>query len=347
LTSVTDYTITLLEHEHATDEDVRAHWELFSRMRAERQPDDPEFPFADFLASWRNPASRWKEVFGQIHDPTSGKLIARAVVEMNSADNLHMAFVDLNVLPEYRRQGLARRLLGWAAETAQAHKRTLLLFESHARAPGGAILGEKMGARRGLEERISQLVLSEVDRSLMREWQERAAERAAGFEIGFWEGALPEAELPQIVELQKVMNTAPRDDLELEDEEWTVEMVREQERNMAASGVFRWTAYAREKATGAFAGFTEIYVRKSIPLIVHQGGTGVFPRYRNLGLGRWVKAAMIERILDNLPEARFVRTGNAESNAPMLGINVAMGFKPYLAETVWQIETDKVLAYVQ
>jgi GNAT superfamily N-acetyltransferase len=346
LTTVTDYTITPIDLKTATDEEIYPLWECFSQLRAERQPDDPPFPFADYLTSNRNRYIHWEELVALIKDPITGKVIARAMVETNNLDNLHLAFVELGVLPAYRQQGLGRRLMGWAAETAQAKGRSKLFFGTHERAPGGAIFAEKLGANPGLVERISQLVLSEVDRELMRSWQERAAERASGFEIGFWAERYPEEELPAIVELLKVMNTAPRDNLDFEDEVVTPETVREAEENMVKDGVFRWTVYAREKATGEFAGFTEIYVRKSIPSIVHQGGTGVFPRYRNLGLGRWVKAAMIERVLNDLPEARFVRTGNAESNAPMLGINVAMGFKPYLAVIDWQVETEKVLQYV-
>lgn len=52
-----------------------------------------------------------------------------------------------------------------------------------------------------------------------------------------------------------------------------------------------------------------------------QGGTGVFPEFRGKGLGRWLKAAM-------------------------LGINQALGFRPYLSRCVWQRETDKAEAYL-
>jgi len=55
---------------------------------------------------------------------------------------------------------------------------------------------------------------------------------------------------------------------------------------------------------------------------------------------------MLERVLRDRPEAKFVRTGNADSNAAMLGINQALGFKPYLSHCVWQLETEKVAAYL-
>jgi hypothetical protein len=58
-----------------------------------------------------------------------------------------------------------------------------------------------------------------------------------------------------------------------------------------------------------------------------------------------MKAAQLERVLADLPEAGFVRTGNAASNAPMLAINTDLGFKPYLFVTIWQVETENALGY--
>ena len=33
-------------------------------------------------------------------------------------------------------------------------------------------------------------------------------------------------------------------------------------------------------------------------------------------------------------------------NAPMLKINDELGFKPYIAEAIWQVDTEKVAEYV-
>jgi len=44
---------------------------------------------------------------------------------------------------------------------------------------------------------------------------------------------------------------------------------------------------------------------------------------------------------------QFARTENAESNESMLKINVKMGFKPYIACSVWQIETKDVKEYLE
>jgi hypothetical protein len=37
---------------------------------------------------------------------------------------------------------------------------------------------------------------------------------------------------------------------------------------------------------------------------------------------------------------------NADSNEPMLKINYELGFNPYISECIWQVETEKVLGYL-
>jgi len=61
----------------------------------------------------------------------------------------------------------------------------------------------------------------------------------------------------------------------------------------------------------------------------------VQPNYRGHGLGKWLKAVMLTRVLLEKPDVHYVRTGNAEANVPMLRINHALGFGPQMAEVVW------------
>ncbi len=94
---------------------------------------------------------------------------------------------------------------------------------------------------------------------------------------------------------------------------------------------------AIEAATCATAGFTEVGYDARVPTIIGQQSTAVVPAHRGRGIGKWIKARMIERVLAEWPAARYVRTGNAYSNAPMLSINDRLGFKVVWSITIWQL----------
>jgi mycothiol synthase len=168
-----------------------------------------------------------------------------------------------------------------------------------------------------------------------------------GFELGFWDDALPEDQLEAICELLGVMNTAPKGSLDIEDRKVTPEMLRQWEQQLQAMGDKRWMVHVRERSSNKFAGYSEIFWSPKRPHILYQGGTGVFPEFRGHGLGRWLKAAMLERVLSEMPEAKKIKTGNADSNAPMLKINYELGFKPHRANASWQLRSGQLEAYLK
>jgi GNAT superfamily N-acetyltransferase len=223
----------------------------------------------------------------------------------------------------------------------------LLLVETYSSAPAGAAFMTRLGAHSGLTTHINQLAIANLDRNLLRVWQMPAAELAAGFGLELWEGSCPEADLAAFVELwNAAFDLAPRDTLDLQATRWTPARYREFEVFLGKGGREHWTLVAREQATGALAGFTDVTWNPAIPMLLLQGSTVVWPQYQHRGLGRWLKAAMLARMLRDRPAVRYVRTHNADSNAPMLRINTELGFRPYVATTLWQIAIDQVRRYL-
>jgi mycothiol synthase len=275
------------------------------------------------------------------------RAVGNAVIHLAMTDNLHIADFNISVLPEFRRRGLGRQFLANIVQKAQEHDRRLMIASSMSTAPDGEGFLTHIGAEAKMPTHINQLKISELDRALLADWQAQAAERAGGFELGWWIGAYPNDDMAGILTLHELVSQQPFDDLEIETFKITEKEIRQRETSIFSRGYERWTLFVREKSSARFAGYTEVLWNPNRPEIIYQDMTGVFPEFRNRGLGRWLKATMLVKILAERPYARFVRTGNADSNAPMLKINNELGFKPYIAESIWQLETEKAAEYLE
>jgi mycothiol synthase len=331
----------------ATHDYFKARHKYLTLRSQEETPEDPprslEFSIMN-AKSWKLFENQELHVWNLWENDTIvGELFAEVGFH---EDNRHMIWASLVVSAPYRRLGYAKLLLEKMVEIAVKHERTLLTISTSSRIPAGAAFAERLGADRGLEAHTNQLILADLDKTLLSSWVDSARVTAKDFELGFWT-VYPEEEITAIAGMIDVMNTAPKDDLKVEESKVKPEELREDEAYNKARNIERWTLYAKHKPSGELAGFTEIKWDPENPENLYQDGTGVLAKYRGHGLGKWLKAAMIQKVLAERSIVKRIRTGNADSNAPMLAINQALGFKPYIAETVWQIEIEKIKSYLQ
>ncbi len=336
--------IQLFNTDTATEGEWQAAFALEAQFHAEFNPEDAPLQFDEFQRTWRNVLSNGQMMRWLVLD--GGRAVARGHVWLSHDENTHVAKFHLYVAPDERRHGLARQLLQPMVEAAQREDRRLMQTWTESIVPAGERFMQRLGAKAALENRESQLVLAEVDRALLRRWIDGAQERAQGFHLDLIEDTFPEADLAAIGHVFGAMNDAPKGELDIEAETWTPARLRDWEAMMAARGRRRWTLLARETGSGTVVGLTELIMDPQRPESLYQGFTGVLPAYRQRGLGRWLKADMLERILGAWPQAERIRTGNAEANRAMLNINEALGFKPHLVETEWQVEVARVGTYV-
>jgi GNAT superfamily N-acetyltransferase len=327
--------------------DLAALYAFHRRILAERSPDEPIPSAESFTANMRN-IPPIVEVTSWVACDDSGRLVlgrCDLIVPLMEG-NEHLAQFELAVLPEHRRRGIGTELLRVIAAETRAVGRRLLITGTLGTVPAGEAFLRRIGLTPALEGHTNELRLADVDRALMRHWIERAAQRASDFEIGFWQGPYPDERMEEIATMLDALNTVPTGDLEVEDFHLTPDHVRGMEEANAARGVVRWTCYAQDRTTKTIAGFTEIQFNTHTPAMAEQGLTAVFEPYRNRGLGRWLKAAMVERILAEKPEVQVIRTGNADVNEPMININREMGFHPAMTQVVWQMELAQVERYL-
>lgn len=317
-------TVDAIEPSALTEPQWRALHRLRMTLDLEELPDDQPVAFEEMQGEMlvTRPSSRTHHLLARDGEVVVG----HAWVGVDLKDNLHLAWSWIAVDPERRRQGIGRRLLGGVVEVAAAEDRSSLGLDVR-HGTEGMEFAPAFGFEEKLIEHHNRTTVDRVDDAMIQDWIDRAAERAPDYTLRFWVDATPEDCLDDFARVFNVMNTAPRDDLDMEDFAMTPDLEREREATLAPRGVTRWTLVA-VAPDGRFAGFTELFFSKWRTDVCHQGNTGVDPAHRDRGLGRWLKAAMYQRLRADRPSFTKIDTWNAGSNAPMLAINHAMGFAP-------------------
>jgi GNAT superfamily N-acetyltransferase len=257
--------------------------------------------------------------------------------------NLNHRDVWVAVLPDHRGRGLGRALFASVVAAIGEGDDVVVNGWTSDRVPSGGAFAERVGATPGLRMRTNQLDLATVDRALMRQW---AALDPAGYRLEWIIGEVPDRLMDNVIQAAQAMNNMPREDLQMEDWVITPKMIREQERMQRERGSDHWSVLAIDPA-GASAGFTDVGFDRRYLHVIQQRGTAVLPAHQGKGIGKWLKGRMVEKILAELPGARFIRTDNAGTNAPMLHINVAMGFRPAWENAIWQMPLATAQAYVR
>jgi mycothiol synthase len=321
---------------------------FLNTLRKELLPDDPPLPLDEYIKIWKSRSSRqaiatW---IGCVSSPE--KIVSYGYCSINlTAENQHVADFDIKVLPELRRNGLGRDMLHPAVGYAKENGRRLMMALSYGVCPAGGSFLARIGARVGQEAHTNQLRIAELNHGILDLWIEKAKHLSAEISVGLWVDRIPEDRIEEVASFYQVVATdQPLGSLEMEHFKFTSETMREGERNILSRGYRRWILHMVEKSSGRILGLTEVVWSPNRPTSLRQNFTGVLPEYRNRGLGRWLKAEMLSRIIRERPEVELIRSGNADSNAAIVKINNELGFKPYISLTDWQIETAEVERYL-
>jgi len=182
---------------------------------------------------------------------------------------------------------------------------------------------------------------------MLERWRNEGPERAPEYELLSWTDGYPREHHAQIARLFVMAEEdMPFEDWDFEPNAETAESVRERlERTEGTTN--RVTSVSRHRPSGEIVGFSELVTMRTGDSILYTTLTVVDRDHRGHALGKWVKADAILRALEGFPHATHVQTENSFSNAPMLGINDAIGFKPELTLLVYQASTGTVSAYLE
>ena len=316
--NVNGYTIDRVVPKDLSENEQIALARLFQRMSHEILPEDPERPIEAILPRLR--ASVPNEWRGRVRArDAKGNVVGFGGTNrsLNDPENAHVAWTEVSVHPDHRRKGLGRTILAdLAAQAEGQHPELLFMGMTNDRVPSGEPFLTAMGATAGLPMKTNQLALASVDRAQLIDWAKLVA---------------------AYVQASDGINDMPKGDLKMGDWKLTEEQIRDRESWFKQTGIQWWLLVAIHDATGEGAGFTDVTYDPKQPWVIWQQGTAVTRGHRGHGLGLWMKAVMLDRIMRERPEAKYIRTGNANTNAQMLGINTQLGFRMAWQSTLWQL----------
>lgn len=291
--------------------------------------------------------------------PDPDRVLGYGLLDLPTQDNTHLAWLVVLVRPEHRGRGVGRALYERVVATAREHGRTVLMTsidQGSEPEPGPGTLVPSTGTGRvraddpsvafavhrgwALEQVARRSVLDvPLDPAFLAGHSADAA-RAAGpdYRVVLWDGRCPDAWVDQFAYLATRMSTdAPMGGLDLREDVWDAARVRAAEREHRERGMTYRCAAAEHVPTGTLVAYSALVSRPDTDEFVHQDDTLVLTEHRGRRLGMLVKTANLARLAEVQPGARRIGTWNAEENAHMLAINVALGFRPAGGSGEWQL----------
>lgn len=289
--------------------------------------------------------------------PTADDVVGFGFLAMTLKDNTHTADVYVGVHPDHRRQGIGTALAARVEEAAADAGRTT--FFAWAAAPREAADDEEavlpatgvgripadvpgvrfaLGRRYTIEqvERMSRLDLPVNPDRLATFEAEARAKAGDDYRTHTWEG-IPEEWHAGYAQLMTRMSTdVPQGELDFGEETWDAERVSVYLEERAASGQRLLTTLVEHVPSGEVVAGTSFLLQDAKPAFVFQEETIALKTHRGHRLGMLVKAVNLRELAARYPQIERVHTFNAEENAHMLNINVALGFRPSGAEAALQ-----------
>jgi GNAT superfamily N-acetyltransferase len=298
-------------------------------------PDDPPFCPTWERARIDHPLPDEPSEFWLARD--GDDLVGVLDLALPRMDNLTTGLLEIVVRPSARRRGVATALYRSARARLAELSRKLLVLMTPLDAPGAAF-AEAVGAEPGLVEVRRRLVIEEGSLPLWLGLLADAVQRAAGYTVVRWVGDTPDEHLDDIAYLTGRMSTdAPMDDLSWEPEAYDAQRIRDREAALAPRGRRIYTTAVVHEESGRLVGFTELCFDPCNRGNAWQWNTLVDPQHRGHRLGTVLKVENLLFTRAHEPELRTVYTWNAASNAHMIAINEAMGFRAVDGWCEWQL----------
>lgn len=318
------------------------HWHLVQvhqilvAAELEELPDDQPMSLQQRSVAFKAPVPSHQAVDRRIV-VEAGKVLGVSRTIRWPEEDPDNALSVITVHPDHRRRGAGRLLLGDVLARLTAAGVGQVIIDCVEGRPWAEALA-RYGMTPRLVDRKSRLQLGEVDIELIEGWVARATQRASDYRLVHFQTPVPGRWIEAFCKAHEIMNTAPLEGLEIAERSTTPEKIRSLEAMLQARQEFNLVVAAEHIPSGDLVGYTDVTIQSLKPEQALQVDTGVHPDHRNRGIGRWLKAAMVQKLLAEYPQVTRIDTNNAGSNRPMLAINQELGFREVVTQNAWQGE---------
>ncbi|TDO44685.1 acetyltransferase (GNAT) family protein [Kribbella sp. VKM Ac-2527] len=254
-----------------------------------------------------------------------GTLIGLLSVQIPTYDNTNLMWFEVEVHPDHRSRGIGTDLLTYGERLAAELGRTSLGL-SQWDLPKAAAFAGRAGFESKAVEVNRRQDIGTLDWSIVENLYADAERAASAYELIRITGKLPDELLDGMVAVTASINDAPKDDLDIEDDEFSPERLRAYEDAQLAHDRTLYRVIARSRSTGELAGHSTIVVEQERPHVAEQHDTAVDQAHRGHRLGALVKTGMLLWLRESEPTVTQIDTWNAESNNHMIAINEQLNY---------------------
>jgi GNAT superfamily N-acetyltransferase len=305
---------------------LREFWDVEQAAQRADRSDPVLRSLAQLTQQVSDPSPYFRHVLlgARLGASPGDRLLGVADLGLTQQDNLHLAEVEVNVLPAARRQGVGRALHDDVVRRASADGRTTYLGEANVPAGAAASPATSFATALGFGEahREDHQVL---DLPIEARWA--TPRDVPGYDVLTWTDRAPGDVVDAYARMRTQMGRdVPTGEIDHAPTLITVEKIRlEEERT--ASAYQHLVAVARRRSDGVLGGYSLVFLPRGDDYVV-QDDTLVMPEHRGHGLGLALKTNVLAILRRDHDDRRSVHTWNAVDNPPMQRINRELGFRP-------------------
>lgn len=319
-------------------------------VQAEFRPDDPVLPdeIVETRMKMDDPFSEDRQYLAL----SEGRIVGHAGWGVMKPDapgyesNKNFIWGGGTVVADFRRNKVGVSWLGLLLDSMKDWDKTLLTVWGVESEDGIAFM-EWIGAEVKTRFKENRLDFKKIDWNMIEQWVDTGLDKNSDMEVTLYEDKLPGdfyEEYSPI--LSRLLMTMPFDDLEHGDIVITPEVLAEDQKKRDELRSQHHTLVVRAP-DGRLAAMTDVTWNPNKETFVNQMFTGVDPEFRGRGLGKLIKAKMLDFLRNKYGNVEWIVTGNANSNDPMLAINNQLGFFLYKQSHTYQLSRDALEEFIQ